>query len=250
MKPKILKDAKTYLRERKRLKDSINSLKKKIMDMNEFSDPDKKDLTASGVKSIANALLARKKEIDQTTNFADLRDIAIDVFKSFDTTAGRRMLIEVDKMNNYYKRDPKPGSQVDYRCWEKLMRYLYNIILKASGNPSPDARPNVSEKEVKEELGHMMKKHDSVCKDEEDEILEACRAIGLAHDKLIEAMDLVESLENEGKISSSLRYALEDVEAPLSELDFMGESNPKEVMLEKFSEEGFETWDDDEDYDL
>lgn len=219
---------KIKIRDSKTIKDSIELLKKKIKDA-------EIDLTKEGVKSIANALLERKEEIGNTTSFANLRDIVKEVIGKFDTPKSREYLIEIDKLDRLYKRDPRPGSRNDYWNWEKLLKYVWNIILKASGNPSPDAKKEVGEKEVKEELGHMMKKHDSVCKDEEDEVLEACRLIGEAHDKLIEAMDLVESLENQDILSSELRYALEDIESPLSDLDMMGESDPREAMLQRFS---------------
>ena len=219
---------KIRMKDSKTLQDSIAFLKQKIQDA-------EVDLTKPGVQSIANALLAKKDKIGETKGFAELRDVVKDILEKYDSPRSREYLIEVDKLNRLYQRDPRPGSRNDYWVWEKLLKYVWNIILKASGNPSPDV------KQVKEE--------DSCIKDEEDEVLKLAKLLGEAHDKIIEANELAESLESEEKISSSLVYAIEDVEAPLSELDFMGENDPKAKLLEQFGSDA--DWDGEaEDFDL
>lgn len=70
-----------------------------------------------------------------------------------------------------------------------------------------------------------------------DEIEMLIKLMGEAHSKIIEALDLAQSLEQEDKISSRIVYELEDIEAPLSDLDFEGEDNPKEVFFEQFGKE-------------
>ena len=169
------------IKDSKQLQDSIAALKKKILDANI-------DLTRPGIQSIANALIKRKDEIGNTTSFAPLRDLVKEIVGKFDTPKSREILIEVDKLDRLHKRDPRPRSRNDYWVWEKLLKYVWNIILKASGNPSPDVRPNVEKEEIEEELGYMMKKHDSCpVKDEPNELLELAQKLGEAHDKLMEA---------------------------------------------------------------
>ncbi len=86
-------------------------------------------------------------------------------------------------------------------------------------------------------VGNILSEEDSAkklkdsIKDEEDPKLTICRLLGEAHDKIMEALDLVEDLENEDELPSSLRYDLEDLEASASEFDFMGESNPVDVLM-------------------
>lgn len=52
--------------------------------------------------------------------------------------------------------------------------------------------------------------------------------IGLAHDKIMEAQDELETLgyDYDDEILSDLEYDLDDLEASLSELDFMGSDDP------------------------
>lgn len=217
------------LKDSKQLMDSINETKKKIMDA-------EIDLTKPGIHSIANALLEKKESINATTSFAELRDIMKEVVKKFDTPKGREILLKIDELNRLYNRAPQ-NKRNDYYCWDRLLKYCYNILLKASGNPSPDAKPTEAEDSCE-------------LKDEEDEILQLARLMGEAHDKITEAKDLCESLENEGKLSSELGYTLEDIEADLSELDFMGENDPAAKLSEKFAEETTERWDiDEEDFE-
>jgi len=229
---------KIKIKDMKTLKDSIEETKKKIMDV-------EIDLTKPGIESIANALIERKEEINQTASYPELRDIMKEVLEKFDTPKAKEIKLELEKYDRMFNRDPRKGSHNDYWLWDKLLKYCYNILLKASGNPSPDT------KYVEKELGHLMKNSnketEDSCKDEEpDERLELARLLGVAHDKIIEALDLAESLENEDKISSDLRYAIEDIEAPLSELDFMGESKPVEVMMGTYPVEESESWEIDE----
>lgn len=224
MKIKI-KDSKTLL-------DSINVLKKKIRD----AEP---DYTKAGMHSIGNALIEKKEEISNTKNFAELRDIVKEVIGKFNSPKAKEYLLKVDEYDRLYQRDPRPGSRNDYWVWEKLMKYVWNIILAASGHRSPDVKKEevaeVKEEEVKKDA--VKEEKDSKEVKDESEILQLARLLGEAHDKIIEAQDLAGSLEGEDKISSALVYAIEDIEAPLSELDFMGESKPEEKLLEEFGSE-------------
>lgn len=209
---------KIKIKDSKTLKDSIATTKKKIMDA-------EVDLTKPGIASIANALIKEKEAINNTTSFEDLRDLMKEVVKEFDTTKSREILAKIDELDRLYKRDPRRGSRNDYWLWDKLLKYCYNILLKASGNPSPD---------VKEE---------TKMKDEDNPVLRICKLLGEAHDKIMEALDVVEDLENSGAVmNSQLRYDLEDLEADLSELDFMGEAHPESALATKYAE-------DDEDWD-
>lgn len=217
------------LKDSKLLMDSINETKKKIMDA-------EIDLTKPGIHSIANALLEKKEAINATTSFAELRDIMKEVVKNFDTPKGREILLKIEELNRLYNRAPE-NKRNDYYCWDRLLKYCYNILLKASGNPSPDAKPTEAEDSCK-------------AKDEENEVDQLARLLGEAHDKIQEAKDLSESLENDGIINSSLGYKLEDLEADLSELDFMGNEDPGSKLIEEFGEEVTERWDiDEEDFE-
>lgn len=212
---------KIEIRDSQTLLDSINILKKKIMDF---------DLTKPGVKSIAAEFLKRKDKINETTSFVELKPIFDEVIAMFDTPKSKEMWIEGDKLDRIFKRNPKQGGHNDLFCWEKLLKYIYSIMLKAQDLGSPDVKSEDSKP----------------VEDADDEVLHVARLLGEAHDKIIEAMDLVESLEEEETIGSELRYALEDVEAPLSELDFMGESDPKFALLNAFRPEEIESWEIDE----
>ena len=278
----VIKDSKT-------LKDSIDALKKK------FKDADI-DLTKEGIDSIANALLAKKEDISATSGFAGLRDLVKEVVGKFNTPKSNEILRKVDEFDRLYQRDPRPGQRNDYWMWEKLLKYVWNIILKASGNPSPDVKEQkedscsmkdekkckvigenadsrevvfegtyeecekyieAAEKEDAEMYGEdnpdTFEYHieDSKVKDEEGSLDKICRLLGEAHDKIMEALDLVEDLENEGMVNSALRYDLEDLEADASELDFTGEGDPKAALAEKYAEEESEEYpDEDESYDF
>ena len=91
----------------------------------------------------------------------------------------------------------------------------------------------------------MTKDSKKMLKDAGDEIDELILLLGKAHDNIIEALDLAESLENEDKVASSLRYELEDREADLSDLDFNGEADARKAFLARFATESEE----DEDFD-
>ena len=113
------------IKDSKTLKDSITILKKKIMDADV-------DLTQKGVVSIANALLEKKDNINEANGFEELKEVVVPVIKKFDTPKGREILIKIDEFDRLYKRDPRKGSHNDFWLWEKLLKYVWNIILKAS----------------------------------------------------------------------------------------------------------------------
>lgn len=58
--------------------------------------------------------------------------------------------------------------------------------------------------------------------------------IGEAHDKIIEAQDLVEPGEDE--FPTELCDVLDDLEAELSEWDMMGEDDPEAAFYEKLDD--------------
>lgn len=214
---------KITIKDSKTLKDSIVKLQQKFKDA-------EIDLTKTGVQSIANALLEKKDKIGNTKSFAELRDIVKEVFEKYDSPKSREYLVQVDQYNRLYQRDPRPGSRNDYWLWERLLKYVWNIILKASGNPSPDA------KMVKEEK----------VEDDENDIQKLCRLLGEAHDKIMEAQDIASDLIGEGVFDSDLEYALDDLEADLSQFDYMGESNPARALMEAFSTSEYDL---DDEYD-
>ena len=94
-------------------------------------------------------------------------------------------------------------------------------------------------------------------KDEEPEeenyderIAAVCRLLGEAHDKVMEALDIIEELENADVVDSYLRYDVEDLESDLSDFDFMGENNPVEHLMEKYKASEEESYDPDDDWDM
>lgn len=214
---------KITIKDSKTLKDSIVKLQQKFKDA-------EIDLTKAGVQSIANALLEKKDKIGNTKGFAELRDIVKEVFEKYDSPKSKEYLVQVDQYNRLYQRDPRPGSRNDYWLWERLLKYVWNIILKASGNPSPDA------KQVKEEkVG-----------DDETDIQKLCRLLGEAHDKIMEAQEIASDLIEEGVFDSDLEYALDDLESDLSQFDYMGESNPARALMEAFPTSEYDL---DDEYD-
>lgn len=109
----------------------------------------------------------------------------------------------------FTKQDGVPGYLVNDEGKEKFLR-------------------NYTEKQVKD-LGFEIKK-DLKEDYDRDDILEIARALGKAHDGLVEASELLSYLDAD-VLSDELRYAVEDLEAEASELDFMGEDNPVEALL-------------------
>ena len=85
---------------------------------------------------------------------------------------------------------------------------------------------------------------ESVDKEELKNILEL---ISEAHDKIMGAMDELDSLsyEYEDDVIDELKYKLEDVESELSEIDFIWEDDPIEAVYKYFE---IEDIDDEEDY--
>ena len=289
------------IKDTKTLKDSIDDLRKKIKDA-DF------DLTQQGVGSIANALLEKKDEIASIGDFASLRELVKEVVGGFNTPKAKEILAKVDEFDRMYQRDPRKGGRNDLWMWEKLLKYVYNIILKASGNESPDValkreyaerKGNKAEDSKKigdvlvyapynynetgdfwiseagfkaadkldandlfgddkdkahkfasiEEANKFCEEHgiddfelrDSCgakVKDSEydDDLRELISALGEAHNKLIEAYDLASSLEREEVIKSELLYAIEDLEASASELDFEMEGDPVEELISKYGD--------------
>lgn len=84
-----------------------------------------------------------------------------------------------------------------------------------------------------------------------DQVNKVCQLLGEAHDKIMEALDLAEQLENDGFVDYTLRFAIEDLESEASELDFMGEPDPQASLMEKYHpDEDEETYDPDDDWDI
>lgn len=249
------------------LKDSIESLKKKIMDA-------EVDLTRQGISSIANSLIEVKERINEARGFAELRDIVVPVIKKYDTPKSKEILMKIDEMNRMYQRQPIPGSHNDYWMWERLLKYVYNILLKASGNPSPDVKETKSEKTEDAEAPFVTQKKDGTyvtakgetfpdkkslletyttidekdikIEDEEDPIEHMAFLLGKVHDAIMEAQDYMSEVNETGKVSSDLEYALDDLEADASELDFMGEDHPGAALLRMFGTDVEEDEDLDE----
>ena len=260
-------------------KDSIEFYKKKIMDA-------EIDLTRKGVSSIANALIGVKEDINAASGFAALRDIVVPVIKKFDTPKSKEILMKIEEMNRMYQRDPTPGSRNDYWMWEKLIKYVYNILLKASGNPSPDVKETKTEDadddfiviakkdgtyhmpkldrtypdknalveaEGQEILKHI-KPEDIKIEDDEDPLYHMCLLLGRLHDAVMEAQDYMTEVNETGKVSSELEEILNDLEAEISKLEFMGEDDPVAALLEEFGEPSYDDEEEvdfeDPDYDL
>ncbi len=70
----------------------------------------------------------------------------------------------------------------------------------------------------------------------DEELLRVCRLLGEAHDKVMEAVDIVTDLDyfDEDADVDSLLEAIEDLDHYISEFDFMGEDNPVEELKNRF----------------
>ena len=75
---------------------------------------------------------------------------------------------------------------------------------------------------------------ESYSSDKEEDVLELARALGTAHDGLIEAQDLLDDLVGREIISSDLYDEIMDLESDVSKYDFMGEDDPVQVLLDKY----------------
>lgn len=71
--------------------------------------------------------------------------------------------------------------------------------------------------------------------EEKSIVYQILNLIGEAHDKIMEAQDLVTPGEDE--FPSELVDILDDLEASLSEWDMMGEDDPEEAFKEKMIDE-------------
>jgi hypothetical protein len=70
----------------------------------------------------------------------------------------------------------------------------------------------------------------------DEELLRVCRLLGEAHDKVMEAVEIVTDLDyfDEDTDLDSLLEAIEDLDYTISEFDFMGEDNPVEELKNRF----------------
>lgn len=99
------------------------------------------------------------------------------------------------------------------------------------------------EHKIKNILNRGKDMKDKIIKDDEDAKLVLCKLLAEAHDKIMEAQEVAKDLIEADELSSDLEYALDDLEAEVSEFEFMGESDPVAALLEKFPVE------EDDDYD-
>lgn len=70
---------------------------------------------------------------------------------------------------------------------------------------------------------------------EQSNIYKILQLIGEAHDKIMEAQDLVEPGEDE--FPAELSDILDDLEADLSEWDMMGEDDPEAALQDKLGDD-------------
>lgn len=128
---------------------------------------------------------------------------------------------------------------------------MYRYAIKYSKNPSDKILEKIikysNEYNEGDQVISIIKGKDSIKdKDDEDPKLTICKLLGEAHDKIMIALDLVEDLENENELPSSLRNDLEDLADSASEFDFMDKSNPVGVLMDIYPIE-VDYSDDDED---
>lgn len=222
---------KILIRDTKTLDASIRILKKKIADV-DF------DLTRQGVKSIANALLAIKKKVDSAQGFAEMRDLIKGALKDFDTPKSREIKNKLLELDRLFARDPRQGGRNDKWLFDRLLQYYYQIILKASGNPSPDAKPSKKEEITPQDSCQ--------AKDDQDDVAKIIRLLGEAHSLIIEASELASDLWMDGKVNSQLGDDIDELEKTASDLDFLDTGADK--FLEHYR--GEKTVDEDEDEGL
>ena len=224
---------KIKIKDSKQLRDSIKRLKKKIHDV-------EIDLTKPGIDSIANALMASKDGIEKASGFAALRDVVKPIIEKFDTPKAKEMLLKIEELDRLHKRDPRLGGRNDFWLWDKLLKYVYNILLKASGNESPDAamRRERKEKEQKDSAieGDCSVK-DGYLDYRGSDCAELVRLLGEAHNCLIEAADLASDLERDDILDASILDAIDGLEADCGELDFEAAEEPVDELLARFGGE-------------
>lgn len=69
---------------------------------------------------------------------------------------------------------------------------------------------------------------------EDNDFLKLAQFLGEAHDKIMEAQDLAKDLVNDEKLADNIEWDLEDLEAEVSEFEFMGEDDPAAALLAKY----------------
>lgn len=82
---------------------------------------------------------------------------------------------------------------------------------------------------------------------DKEELFQILKLIGQAHDCIMKAQDKIQDLsyEYEDEIIDSLSYDLDDIEASVSELDFMDSDDPVQEVYEHYDLNLKESKDDD-----
>jgi len=142
-------------------------------------------------------------------------------------------LYEMFKKHNLYKyidKDEEVISLPKGIIGEVTDTTIYNPVITINGIDFDN------DGDVLVEKVEAMKK-DSKVKDSDDALLRLCQLLGEAHDKIMEAQDLINNdLDDCDCDLSSLEYEIEDAEAILSEFDFMGNANPVKAMRKAYDE--------------
>lgn len=266
-----------------KLQDAIKTNKQKVLDALE----EHPDLISQKKASVAYDLFKHKDEIRNMTNYKPLRDLVVSILEKSTQPKAKEYLNKIKyEFDTKYNRDPRPNGYNEQYWFNELWQFIYNIMLKAENLGSPDAKVHddmnsVDEAQkwvdydmkkyghISEETNAALKKagfhvvkddhgdyeviagetHDASCKDE-DELLRFCKLMGEAHDKIMEAQDLLSDLINDGKLPDDVSWDLDDVEASVSEFEFMGEDDPVKALKIKYDVEVSEDeddWDEDED---
>ena len=69
---------------------------------------------------------------------------------------------------------------------------------------------------------------------EQDGVHQLALLLGEAHDKIMEAQDLAKDLVNDEILADDIEWDLSDLEAEVSEFEFMGEDDPAAALLAKY----------------
>lgn len=263
-----------------KLADAIKTNKQKVLDALE----EHKDLISEKKTSVAYDLYKHKDDIANMSNYKPLRDLVVDILEKSSQPKAKEYLNKIKyEFDKKVERDPRPNGYNEQYWFNELWQFIYNIMLKAENLGSPDVKDDTDVSldkaqewvdydmkhygEISEKTNELVKKagfeiikddhgdyeviahetHDAGCKDDENDMLRLCKLLGQAHDLVMEAQEIASDLVNTDELPDDVSYDLDDLEAAVSEFEFMGEDNPAKALKEKYGVEDEEEFDEDED---
>lgn len=188
---------------------------------------------------------ALKKYFEELSKYdehqGDLRPLMLAFEKAYGTKFDKNDPDDIEALEFVYNEDYANIIEEERDTYTADVRLSFPIGQFAPGREGNVDLQLLYDKKVKDipNINTIQAKKDKINDDEgvDDVMLRICKLMGEAHDKIIEAQELASDLYDAGMINSNLEYILEDLEADLSQVDFMGEDKPTLKLMEEFAGE-------------